>query len=359
MAYRPIGVTPTTGVILMHPVASFMQHYALGPLAERGYLALGVASRFTDESNAILEHVVLDLASAVRYLREQHCERVVLIGNSGGGGLSTFYQAEAEGPTVITTPGGDPLDLTTADLPPAHALILLNAHRGRAQVLTRYLDPSVVVEHDPVATDPTLDMFNPDNGPPYDEEFVIRYRAAQIARNERITRWAQARLAELRDLGGHDQAFVVHRTTAALEFLDRTLDPSDRPPGWYGGGVTAWYNRAAAGLGRFSTLHSWLSQWGLRTTNGLAEPSLGRITVPLLVIQATADQGVFPADARSLYDAAGTADKNLQWVDGGLHFFSGQPELQRDVIDRIVAWLSQRGMGPTAGNQPTPPPIGQ
>lgn len=345
---RPVGVAPTAGVILMHPIADFTQHYALGPLAARGYAALGVTSRFTDESNAIVEQTVLDLAAGVRHLRELGCERVALLGNSGGGGLTAFYQAEAERPSVRATPAGDPPDLTAADLPPADALILLNAHRGRAQVLTRYLDPAVLDERDPLGTDPALDMFDPRNGPPYAPEFVERYRAAQVARNERITAWARERLAQLERAGFSDEAFVIHRTTAALEFADLALDPSDRPAGWYGAGDVQWYNRAAVGLGRYSTLRSWLSQWGLSSTNALAERNLARISAPLLVLQSTGDQGVFRSDATALYEAAAVADKRLHWIEGGSHFFAGQPDVQEDVVELIAGWLAEHDIAPGA-----------
>lgn len=343
--YRPVGAEPTTGIVVMHPVADFTQHYLLGPLAARGYTTLGVDSRFSDESNALLEQAVLDLAAGVRFLRDEGCEQIVLLGNSGGAGLVAFYQAEAEQPTVRATPAGDPPDLTAAELPAADALVLLNAHRGRAQVLTSFLDPSVLDERDPVATDPELNMFDPANGPPYAPEFVERYRLGQVARNERITRWAQARLAALSRHGIEDEAFVVHRTIAALEFLDLSLDPSDRPLGWYGDGSVESYNRAAVGLGRFATLRSWLSQFGLSTTNGLAERTLARTSVPVLVMQSTADQGVFPADARSLYEAVPQADKELVWIEQGLHFFTGQPDLQREVVDRAVTWLEAHALG--------------
>ena len=70
----------------------------------------------------------------------------------------------------------------------------LAAHSGRPEVLTNWLDPSVTDEADPVSADPELDPFNPDNGPPYSAEFQVRYRAAQRARNERITDWALAQM---------------------------------------------------------------------------------------------------------------------------------------------------------------------
>lgn len=341
--YRPVGQRPSVGIVLMHPAADFMQHYALAPFAQMGFAALGVNPRFSDESNAIMEQCVLDLASGIAYLREVGCERVALLGNSGGGGLAAFYQAEAERPLVKNTPAGDAPDLTAADLPAAEALILLNAHQGRPQVLTSYLDPSVVDESDPIATDASLDMFDPANGPPYAPEFVERYRAAQVERNHRITRWAERRLTELDERGYRDQAFVVHRTIAALEFLDLSLSPSDRPLGWYSGTDVQYQNRAASSLARFNTLRSWLSQFGLSTSNALSGPNLARVDAPVLVLQSTADQGIFPKDAEALHAAAGSADKELYWIAGGGHFFAGQPDLQQQTLEHIADWLSPRG----------------
>jgi fermentation-respiration switch protein FrsA (DUF1100 family) len=213
-------------------------------------------------------------------------------------------------------------------------------------VLTSYLDPAVIDEREPLATDPALDMFNPENGPPYAADFVERYRAGQVARNERITHFARERLDELASHGIRDEAFIVHRTVAALEMLDPSLDPSERPLGWYGGPDVQYQNRAGSSLARFNTLRSWLSQFGLSTSNALSEPNLATVSVPLLVVQGTADEGIFPADAKALYDAAASSDKELRWVERGRHFFADQPDLQQQALELIARWLTERGLGP-------------
>ena len=61
------------------------------------------------------------------------------------------------------------------------------AHLGRPEVLTDWFDPSITDEADPASVDSSLNMYDPANGPPYSPEFVKRYRAAQVARNHRIT----------------------------------------------------------------------------------------------------------------------------------------------------------------------------
>ena len=152
---------------------------------------------------------------------------VVIIGNSGGGSLMGAYQSQATDPSIEATVGlalpDAVLDLLAADL-----YISVNAHPGRPEVLTAWMDPAVTDETDPLSVDPDLDMFDPAHGPPYAPEFVERYRAAQVARNDRITAWAHAELERLQAARAWDRVFNLHRVWADLRFADLTLDPSDR-----------------------------------------------------------------------------------------------------------------------------------
>jgi RNA polymerase sigma-70 factor (ECF subfamily) len=69
-----------------------------------------------------MEKVAVDLGAYVRHAREVlGYRRVVLVGWSGGGSLSLFYQSEALAPSVTETPAGDPVDLASAGLQPADA----------------------------------------------------------------------------------------------------------------------------------------------------------------------------------------------------------------------------------------------
>ena len=71
-----------------------------------------------------MEKVLLDLNACIRHLKDKfHYQKVVLAGWSGGGSLSSFYQAQAEMPTVQNSPAGDKIDLS--DLLPADALMIL------------------------------------------------------------------------------------------------------------------------------------------------------------------------------------------------------------------------------------------
>ena len=72
---------------------------------------------------------------------------------------------------------------------PADGIIFIAAHLSRAETLTEWLDPSVRDELDPDARDLALDIYaaGAPNKPPYSAEFVRTFRAAQLARNRKIT----------------------------------------------------------------------------------------------------------------------------------------------------------------------------
>ncbi|WP_245714076.1 serine aminopeptidase domain-containing protein [Nocardia vaccinii] len=335
-----------TVALLVHPASNFMGHYLLAPLAERGLDAVGLATRYIgNDSSLTMENCVLDVGAAIRYLRERGYEKVVLIGNSGGGGLAALYQSQAESPTITATPAGDPPDLTRADLPAADALAQLMAHPGRAQVLTDWIDPAVVDETDPWARDEELDLFNGRNRPPFTAEFIERYRAAQVARNRRITSWVRDQLDRLARAGGElqDLPFVVHGTTADPRFIDPALDPSDREPGTMWGPAEV-ANMMPAPLAHYSSLRSWLSRWSVDESNCDGALHMSRIDVPVLVMYGTADQVCFPSYATQMFDAVSHRDKRLVPVREGLHYLSGQPDKVAFVADTVLAWIREYGL---------------
>ncbi|MCP4223538.1 MAG: alpha/beta hydrolase, partial [Actinomycetia bacterium] len=244
----------------------------------------------------------------------------------------------------ITPTRGLNLPEAVLDLPACHLYISLNAHPGRPEVLTAWLDPAVTDETDPLSTDPLLTMFDPDKGPPYSPEFVGRYRSAQVARNDRITDWCIAELEKLEESGfRRDRAFNLYRTWADLRLLDGSLDPSDRPVGVCYAGDPYAANYSPRGIGLANTCRSWLSMWSLRESLCRGEPHLARITVPSLVIQSTADTGVFPSDAHAIHDALASTDKTLQFMVGD-HYLSEPEEARTEVADQISGWLDRFGI---------------
>jgi hypothetical protein len=333
------GTRPRVACIATHYNVDFAEHYLAGPLAERGLGFLGWNTRYRgNEAFFALEHALVDIGEGVRWLREEAgAEVIVVLGNSGGGSLMGAYQAQATDPHITGTHGA-PVPAAALELSAADLYVSLNAHPGRPEVLTAWLDPSVVDESDPLSTDPELDMFRAEHGPPYAPEFVTRYRAAQVARNERITDWVLAELDRLAAAGAWDRLFTVPRQWADLRFLDLSLDPSDRVSGCYGGDP-AWANRSPFALGGTHTLRSWLSMWSLRTSQCTGGPHLARIEVPSLVVQSLADRGVYPSDAHAIHDALAAEDLTLELVPGEHYFETGGRD---DVADLITAWIEAR-----------------
>jgi len=211
--HRPAGARPTTAFIATHYNVDFSEHYLASYLAERGFGFLGWNTRFRgNEAHFLLDHALAEIGVGVRWLREQAgVDRVVLLGNSGGGSLMAAYHSQAVEPNVTPVTGMKPL-AAIEDLPAGDLFVALAAHSGRPEVLTAWLDPSVTDERDPLSVDPALDPFNPDNGPPYTEDFQRRYRAAQVARNERITDWALRELDALSGTRARDKLFTLLRS---------------------------------------------------------------------------------------------------------------------------------------------------
>ncbi len=340
--FTPVGKRPRVALIAAHYGADFSEHYLAPSLAERGYGFLGWNTRFRGaEVGFQLEHALIDLGAGVSWLREHAgVDAVVLLGNSGGGSLMAAYQSQATVPKLSAQPG---LTLPAAvnELVPADAFITLNAHPGRPEVLTAWMDPSVTDERDPVSMDPSLSMYVPENGPPYSSEFVRRYRAAQEARNRRITAWVKAEIQRLAEAGQFERMFTVPRLWADLRMLDANLDPSDRSIGSCYAGNPETANNSPYGLAGCTTLRTWLSMWSLDDSPCRGEPHFKSIDIPSLVIQTLEDTGVFPSDARFIYEHLGAASKEIELLAGD-HFLT-QPEPRARVADVIATWLSAQG----------------
>lgn len=339
--HRGVGRKPKVAMIATHYQVDFSEHYLADYMATRGIGFLGWNTRFRGfESSFLLDHALVDIGVGIRWLREaQGVETIVLLGNSGGGSLMAAYQAQAVDPHVTPLEGMRPA-AGLMDLLPADGYVASAAHPGRPDVLTAWMDGSVVDEADPVATDPALDPFNERNGPPYTADFIDRYRAAQTARNHAITQWAEDEMKRVRAAGFSDRPFTVLRTWADLRMVDPSIEPTKRPANTCYAGVPAKANRSAHGIAAACTLRSWLGMWSLRHSQTRAEPHLARITCPALVINAEQDSGVYPSDAQRIHDALASKDKSMRSIDSD-HYFT-TPGARSEQADTIAKWIAKR-----------------
>ncbi|MFS3130216.1 alpha/beta fold hydrolase [Nocardioides sp. Bht2] len=348
---RPTDLPSETVIVFMHPIGGGAYLPMSNALPRAGHHVIYANSRYRGQDyGLIMEKVVQDLGAVIKDARERlGYKNVILAGWSGGGSLSLYYQQQAQKATVTSTPAGDGPNLTELDLPAADGMMLLAAHVSRSGTLTEWMDPSILDESDPTKRDPELDIYNPENPnqPPYTEEFIERYRAAQIERNRKITRWVKEQLAEYKANGEPlmERGFVVHGTMADPRWLDPTLDPNDRVPGRCYLGDPRIVNMGPVGLARFSTLRSWLSQWSWDDAHGDGPVCAADLEVPTLVIGNSADDACTPSHTQRLYDAVGHPDKQMRTIEGATHYYSGAAQVGHlnEAVEVITEWLAARG----------------
>lgn len=232
-------------------------------------------------------------------------------------------------------------------LQPADGIIFIAAHLSRAETLTEWLDPSIRNELDPDDRDPEFDIYTAacPNKPPFSADFVAHFRAAQQARNRRITAWAQDMLARFKKQsdGEVERGFVVHRTMCDVRWIDPSVDPNGRRPNWSFMGDPRIANSAPAGLARFSTLRSWLSQWSYDFSQAKGPPSAARIhRTPVLQIENQADDAVPATHNPTIHRALATPDKEMISIQGATHYYLGQPEQLAQCIAAVQDWSRRK-----------------
>lgn len=368
-----------TVVVVNHPRADFSSHYIIPSLLASGFAAFGGMPRFLgNDRECIHEYLIADLGAQVAYLRRAGFEHVILLGNSGGGSLSAFYQAQAvtAPPGRLTdTPAGDPYDLNALSLSPADAVVFLAAHVGEGAFLLDNLDPSVTDENDPLSCDPDLDMYNPANGyrpPPeaskYSEEFLVSYRAAQRARCARLDAIARQdidrrrryrRRLESPDFASwpadeqnhvtrmaHASRFLtVHRTAANPWYTDLSIEPSTRVISTLLGPDPQTVNYTLGGFAAVMTPEGWLSTWSGLSSRANLLRNITAIEQPTLVVSFLADAGIPPADAERVVALSPAADKSYASVDASHYGLSRDEPRHRTVLEAgeiITSWLRER-----------------
>lgn len=343
--FLPKGRPSKTLAVFMHPSSTLQLLPMPQALARAGVHVLCAGSRFAkNDTPLIMEKVLLDLGAYIRRAKEVWgYERVVLCGWSGGGSLALFYQSQAEKRSITETPAGDPVELK--GLIPADAMIFQAAHLSRARMLSEWIDPSVIDEANPDERNLELDIYDPrcPNQPPYSKDFVETFRSAQLGRMRRRTGWVKEVLRKLKG-DEMERGFVTYRTMCDVRFMDPALDPNDRKPRWCYLGKPETANTGPVGIGRFSTLRAWLSQWSIDDSNADGPKCARSISVPLLAIENSADDAVPQPHARIIHDAAGSRDKAFHVIQGATHYYQGQPELLEQAVELCVGWMAKRGL---------------
>jgi len=346
---RPVKRPSRTLLVFMHPASTLHLLPLPRAMAAAGHHVLCAGSRYQRNDTAlIMENVLLDLGEYIRTAKEKWgYQKVVLFGWSGGGSLAMLYQAQAEKPTIVQTPAGDPIDIKAAALLPIDAILSVAAHASRAQLLAEWIDPSVLDENDPEKRDAALDLYTigyAQKTDPYDRTWIRTYRAAQLSRMRRITERVLDQLDMLRRRNGaeRERGFVTHRTMADPRFLDLTIDPNGRKRLWTYMGHPETVNSGPVGLARFSTLRSWLSQWSVDHSRANSLVTASDVSIPALVMECGADDAVPAPHAGLIHERLSSSDKEYHCIRTANHYFSGQTHELREAVDIIQNWLLTR-----------------
>jgi pimeloyl-ACP methyl ester carboxylesterase len=97
----------------------------------------------------------------------------------------------------------------------------------------------------------------------------------------------------------------------------------------------------APGDSEVYTHRTWWHTRGPRAYSAMAHRQIGQVKAPILLVQGTSDEVVYPEEAERLAEVARASnpDVELVWIEGADHAFSG-----RDIptIDAVVRWLDPR-----------------
>ncbi|MGE4429688.1 MAG: hypothetical protein AB7E05_02980 [Sphingobium sp.] len=365
-----------TVVCFTHPRGDMSRHYAIPFLLEGGFAGYNHQCRnLNNDVDTEHEKLLFDIAAGLRELKNRGFEKIILVGNSGGGSLLSFYQSQAvKAPAdrLKDTAAGEPVDLANLDMPVADGMAFMAVHPGEGVFMQRCIDPSVTDEHDPLSCDPELDMYNPANGfriPPqissYSKEFLAKYEAAQIARSRRIDalalqyeqerrRWQERmKQPDFDTLPVEEQIRItrhatvakyltIYRTEANPAYVDLSLfaEGSTRAVGSLIGPRPDKLNYSEGGFARYITPRAWLSSWSAGATRAEIERTITDITQPTLMVIYTGDNGCFPEDNLRQMAACPADDKTIEYCAAD-HY--GQPIPERDkACTHLINWLTPR-----------------
>jgi alpha-beta hydrolase superfamily lysophospholipase len=68
---------------------------------------------------------------------------------------------------------------------------------------------------------------------------------------------------------------------------------------------------------------------------------VGKLSLPMIIVQGSEDRLVDPSGAQMLYDNANSADKTLKIYDGMYHEIFNEPDRERVLTD-VENWLEAR-----------------
>lgn len=393
--YRTPAVATNIATLAIHRTADFRNHASTTELRDRGFNTLGIRTRFQGSASVDWEQIAFDIQDGVRYLRAQGNTTIILIGHSGGGPSTSYYQAVVEnGPSYCQ--GSNKLtecpysgdEFTDDDR--AQAIVFTDAHIANGANTLRSLNGSIMNETQPFgpAINKTLDPyleengFNPAGDSTYSDHFVRKYSRAQSRRMNGLIQDA-LRIRQEIELGVRDEdddAFDFFRVDARLPEVDLdveggTLNPAKllKDDGNIVGPQIVDTVRVPSPGNRESdltsdqnlTITSFLSHRAIRSKHSLDDIDwcssnnsvicAVRAISPDVPVLVMAMQGhYFIRDGENIYENSASADKDFVVVEGATHglgnctacaaFHGTGPytNVPENLWNHVAEWINER-----------------
>jgi len=391
-------------VVHAHPWGNGLGSWSAAMVAEKGIAVLSFNTRGANTSaqpDVIFEPLLLDVAASVQEMKDRGYQKVILMGGSAGGPLTSAYQNVAENGNaafdgdrkVYKFPGFFEEDGSPMSLPKADGLIFRNPIAGTSTSFLNRLDPSIVDE----ATgkrNPSLDMFDASNGfaaktglASYHKEFGLKYGRAQAGRMNRLIDSAQERLAAIKKGEGpytDGDLMIIMGTRARLMYTDMSLGHGSMPnlilpeneigvpkhvrvPGHYSLTENVQDRNASVSGAVVHTLRSFLSMravraefinpsatnlkaWGVdvESTNNATVGNMMHVNAPWVLFAGTADDKI--NTAQLIYNHALAKDKKIIVLRGATHGitsvdpkrFQDTATLRTIMVEQIAKWINER-----------------
>ncbi|CAG7917799.1 unnamed protein product [Penicillium olsonii] len=404
--YRPATASGRSriAVYVMHAEQDYLSFSACTELPKRGFTtfcANNDASKSGYMSDLNFEDMMADVDQGMNYLRNlSDIDQVVILGHSGGGAMMAAYQNIAENGASACQgsekiyPCSDAMD----NLEAADGLILIDANYGISTMALLSLNPAIIHESTGSEINQSLNLFNTTNGfrnntrSRYTAEFKKNFQTGVVARNNRILKYAQHRLAEIEAGNGtfgddepftildslytgfnnkffaQDTRYLAH-TTHAWPLLHkngttRQIVPSVRVASNFDSLATDFQDGALK-----TTIKRYLSTFAIRANENFAykpdglegidyassqlapAASIRGVTVPLLTMGNTGHWEYL--NAEKLHLNAGSNDSSIAFVEGAQHTletctacesYPGQfGNTMNTAYNHMEQWLGKKG----------------
>ena len=100
-------------------------------------------------------------------------------------------------------------------------------------------------------------------------------------------------------------------------------------------------NSGPAGLARFTTLRSWLSQWSFDRSRARTADNAPAISVPALVIENGADDATPASHPQKIFELLGSPNKRFERIDGATHYYREQPAHLAHAVSLLKEWMGE------------------